>query len=267
MVILTVVLKPVGGPTPACRRRGYRRAPASFRVLPACLARIVSGDTRNAPDAEAVSQREGTFMGKSVSAKRRQMIFQFLVVLVDVDPLVWRRIRVPGRYSFWDLHVAIQDAMGWLDYHLHEFKLNDPESGKQVRIGLPDDEDPYGMEVLADHLVPITDYFIHDNEFALYTYDFGDGWRHLVVFEDLMQPEKGVHYPHCLSGERKCPPEDCGGPHGYERFLEAIRNPDHEEHEEYLAWIGGNLDPEDFSPELVQFDDAEERWRMAFDER
>ena len=30
---------------------------------------------------------------------------------------------LPAAYSFRDLHVAIQDAMGWLDYHLHEFRF------------------------------------------------------------------------------------------------------------------------------------------------
>lgn len=69
-------------------------------------------------------------MSKSRSVKRQEIVFQFLIALVEVDPLVWRRIRVPGRYSFWDLHVAIQNVMGWLDYHLHEFKLNEPHSGK-----------------------------------------------------------------------------------------------------------------------------------------
>lgn len=205
-------------------------------------------------------------MIKSRSDKHQDLIFQFLIALLGVDPLVWRRIRVPGEYSFWDLHVAIQDAMGWQDCHLHEFKTNDPESGKQVQIGLPFDEDPYGIEILPDHLTAISDYFDHNNEIALYTYDFGDGWRHLVAFEDWIQPEERVQYPKCLSGERKCPPEDCGGPNGYQRFLEAIRNPDHEEHEMYINWIGGNFDPEDFDPAQVQFDNPEERWRIAFEE-
>ena len=205
-------------------------------------------------------------MSESRSVKRQEKVFQFLIVLVGVDPLVWRRIRVPGGYSFWDLHVAIQDVMGWLDYHLHEFKLNEPHSGKQIRIGMPDDEDLYGMKVLPDHLIPISDYFVYDNEVALYKYDFGDGWRHLVVFEDWIQPEKGVQYPQCISGERKCPPEDCGGPGGYTRFLEAIQNVDHEEHEEYLTWIGGRFDPNEFSPDQIRFDDPTERWRVAFEE-
>ena len=50
----------------------------------------------------------------------------------------------------------------------------------------------------------------------------------------------------CLAGERACPPEDVGGVWGYEGFLEAIRDPDHPEHEDYLEWIGGEFDPEAF---------------------
>lgn len=39
---------------------------------------------------------------------RPKLVYQFLVVLSGTDPLVWRRIQVPEKYSFWDLHVAIQ---------------------------------------------------------------------------------------------------------------------------------------------------------------
>jgi hypothetical protein len=46
-------------------------------------------------------------------------VHQLLIVLADSDPLIWRRIQVPASYSFWDLHIAIQDAMGWFDCHLH----------------------------------------------------------------------------------------------------------------------------------------------------
>ncbi|HDN66035.1 MAG TPA: plasmid pRiA4b ORF-3 family protein [Methanosarcinales archaeon] len=205
-------------------------------------------------------------MNQSRKDRVRELVFQFLIVLVGVDPLVWRRILVPGRYTFWDLHVAIQDAMGWQDYHLHEFKVLDPASMEQVRIVIPFDDEPYEKETLPDYLTPISDYFVYDNEIALYTYDFGDGWRHVVAFEDWVQPEKGVQYPQCLSGERRCPPEDCGGPGGYGLFLEAIQDPEHEEHEEYLTWVGGEFDPEAFDPEQVRFDDPEERWRTAFEE-
>ena len=35
-------------------------------------------------------------------------------------------------------------------------------------------------------------------------------------------------------------------PWGYSEFLEAISNPEHEQHEELLEWIGGEFDPEMF---------------------
>lgn len=37
--------------------------------------------------------------------------------------------------------------------------------------------------------------------------------------------------------------EDIGGPSGYAEFLEAIKDPSHERHEEFEAWAGGNYDP------------------------
>ena len=94
--------------------------------------------------------REGPLMANVMSIPRKQatrrprpkLVHQFLIVLTGVDPLVWRRIQVPAAYSFWDLHVAIQDAMGWLDYHLHEFRLADADEQRLVSIGIPTDDDP-----------------------------------------------------------------------------------------------------------------------------
>jgi hypothetical protein len=195
-----------------------------------------------------------------------QMIFQFLVALIGVDPLVWRRIQVPGGYSFWDLHVAIQDAMGWQDYHLHEFSVYDPQGGKRIRIGIPDDDIPFGEDVLPDYLTAISAYFSYRlrDPTALYTYDFGDGWRHVLAFEGIVTRDEALDYPRCISGRMKCPPEDCGGPGGYANFLEAISDQEHDEHEMLLAWIGGHFDPTDFDPLQIQFDDPGERWELAF---
>lgn len=67
--------------------------------------------------------------GRRSRAPRRRQVLQFLVVLSNTNPLVWRRLHVPEGYSFWDLHVAIQDAIGWQDYHLHEFRVLHPERG------------------------------------------------------------------------------------------------------------------------------------------
>ena len=57
-----------------------------------------------------------------------------------IEPTIWRRIQIPENYSFWDLHVAIQDSMGWQDCHLHQFQIADPVNNNQTHIGIPDDE-------------------------------------------------------------------------------------------------------------------------------
>jgi hypothetical protein len=75
------------------------------------------------------------------------MVYQFKVSLLDIRPTVWRRIQVPSTYSFWDLHVAIQDAMSRLDYHLHEFRIPEPSGNQLARIGIPDGDRFEGDEL------------------------------------------------------------------------------------------------------------------------
>lgn len=191
-------------------------------------------------------------------------VYRFEVSLQEVEPPVWRAIQVPGDYSFWDLHVAIQDAMGWLDYHLHEFEIINPATGNVERIGIPDEDFLDEEQTLAGWEVKISDYFSPENATASYTYDFGDGWVHTVTVKEVVERDPDSSYPRCAGGQRACPPEDCGGPWGYQEFLEAIRNADHEEHHRMLEWAGGSFDAEAFDPGGVSFDDPAERWKLAF---
>ena len=194
-------------------------------------------------------------------------ILQFKVTLRDIRPPVWRRIQVPCTYTFWDLHVAIQDAMGWLDCHLHMFSIRNPVDGTRTEIGIPVD-DPFMDErpQLVGWEVPIANYFTLMSRKATYDYDFGDNWQHSVVLEQVAPADASASYPACVAGRRRCPPEDCGGVFGYERFLEIVRDPTHEEYEGTLTWAGGGFDPEGFDRARVSFDDPEKRWNIAFGE-
>ncbi len=199
---------------------------------------------------------------------RPKVVHQFLVVLSGTDPLVWRRIQVPEKYSFWDLHVAIQDAMGWLDYHLHEFRLIDPKEQAVVSIGIPTDDDPEDRPVVPGWQVPLVTFFDQRNWHAppaMYAYDFGDDWQHVLVHEGFESPDPDRKYPHCVAGEGRCPPEDCGGVHGYAELLRVIADPASEEHESMLQWAGGTFDPEAFDPAAVKFDHPKKRWKKAFE--
>jgi len=196
--------------------------------------------------------------------KTANRVYQFKISLREIEPLIWRRIQVPAKYNFWDLHVAIQDSMGWLDYHLHQFSIKRPHAQATTEIGIPDEEGYCDKEIIAGWDIDISRYFTDFGVTALYRYDFGDGWKHDIILEGLLIKEKGVKYPRCIDGGRKCPPEDCGGTHGYFEFLEAVLNPSHEENVRMIEWYGSKYEPEEFSPAKVQFDNPKKRWRIAF---
>ncbi len=171
---------------------------------------------------------------------------------------------MPGNYSFWDLHVAIQDAMGWLDYHLHAFRLAASGNGETMEIGIPvDDEFMPDRQTVAGWEVALSSHFDRPGQTAVYEYDFGDGWIHDLLLEEII-PGGKAQCVTCVDGQRACPPEDCGGTWGYQTLLEALRDPTHEQHDDMLDWTGGDFDAEHFDPAKVKFDDPQERWMQAF---
>src|SRR3989442_8347000 len=176
-----------------------------------------------------------------------QEIYQLKVTLLDTRPPIWRRLLGPAGLTLEQLHDVLQVAMGWDDSHLHDFRIG------RKRFGKPDAQDRLmGLSAVGNerttHLFTVLGKV---GAKAMYTYDFGDGWEHAVVVEKMLPPEPGVSYPVCVGGKLQGPPEDCGGVPGYYNLLEALRDPNHDEHEELLGWVGGEFDPEAFSVEAV----------------
>jgi len=182
-------------------------------------------------------------------------VYEFRVALREIRPPIWRRIQVPETYSFWDLHVAIQDAMGWLDYHLHEFRMRNPSVGTRVRIGIPDEDGWDDDDTLPGWEHKIAAYFTMEDSRAKYLYDFGDDWMHEIRLERILPRNQEVLYPQCSGGRRACPPEDCGGVHGYQEIVEG----ESAFQEHYIDY-----DPEFFDKNAVRFEDPGKRWRVAF---
>jgi len=111
---------------------------------------------------------------------RRKTFFQIRIELLGVDPPIWRRLEVPAEYTFWDLHVAIQDAMGWQDSHLHHFRF----IGSQLVVGIPDEDGGDILDTRAGWKYQIMEHMSDQSPLVLYEYDFGDSWLHELRFED-----------------------------------------------------------------------------------
>ena len=167
---------------------------------------------------------------------------------------------IPSSYSFWDLHVTIQDSMGWEDEHLHSFLISDPDSNNPVRTYIPIDDflAIIGNESEEQEMI-ISNYFNEDNTIAKYVYDFGDNWEHTVKFEKILELDSSEKIPRCIAGKRACPPEDCGGVYGYYHLLSVIKEPNHSEYDDIMDWLEEDFDPEVFEPDSVIFYDPAER--------
>jgi hypothetical protein len=172
-------------------------------------------------------------------------ICQLKITLKYIRPPIWRRVQVRADVTLAKLHEIIQIAMGWYDSHLHQFRVG------KVYYGTPHIDEFSELNLKDDSKTQLGRVLTRPKQKIIYEYDFGDGWEHEILLEKSLPPEPGIRYPRCLAGARACPPEDCGGVGGYANFLEAIGDPNHEEHDEYLEWIGGEFDPEEFELDEV----------------
>ncbi len=139
------------------------------------------------------------------------MIYTFKIQLRYIKkPTVWRRLEVSSTITFSQFHQILQIAFEWGGYHLYAFR-----------------EQPYGGQLSIEHQgeaasmcklleaddVRLEEIFSSIDKFV-YLYDFGDDWVHDITLEKTT--DGALLYPKCLAGNGACPPEDCGGPIGYE---------------------------------------------------
>jgi len=172
-------------------------------------------------------------------------ILQLRVQLAEIKPAIWREFIVSDFWTFEKLHKIIQKVMGWENYHLYEFNVNG------VKIGLKDEDVDY--ELKNSKVEQIWKYIDEEKQKFHYLYDFGDSWEHEITVKKINEdnPENRV-CPSCISGERACPLEDCGGTSGYERIVEVLKNKEKfsdEDSKELLEWAG------DWEPERIDVDE------------
>lgn len=162
---------------------------------------------------------------------KTDLVLQLKITLKHIQPPIWRRIQVRD-CTLDTLHHYIQAAFGWEECHGHQFRIDGRYYGAPELLG-DDEVVDSTMTLLSDIVAKKSKGFRF-----LYEYDFGDNWEHEILVEGFPQPESGTKYPICLDGRRAGPPEDVGGPWGYAEYLDALDDPRHERHEDFMEWSG-----------------------------
>jgi hypothetical protein len=181
--------------------------------------RSTRGPSRKAPTATTVTNATNATTAR---------VHRLKITLRGARPPIWRRLEVPSGITLRRLHQSIQAAFGWENRHLWVF------------------ETPVGAYGVADRELghrsaqskKLENVAPRARDLIYYTYDFGDGWEHEILVEDVLAAEPGAAYPRCLTGRRASPPEDCGGISGYEELLEILADSGHPEHKARLEWLG-----------------------------
>ena len=173
-------------------------------------------------------------------------VYVVKVTLLGTSPPVWRRILVPREITLRNLHRTLQTVMGWTNSHLHQFILQ--------RQKFSDPRHRVGTKVADESRTRLGDLIWTAGARLLYEYDFGDGWQHELLLEEVLLGDETFQQM-CVAGKRSCPPEDCGGPQGFAELLQALQDPNHPSHEEASEWLG------DFVPESFSTDEINRRLR------
>ncbi len=174
---------------------------------------------------------------------RRATVHQMKITLREVRPAVWRRVVIPSTCRLDEVAETLLAAMGWMNSHLHAFTIGDLRYDMVGPYSEGDELDEQGFT--------LRDVFDEVGRSMLFEYDFGDGWEHTVLLEAVRLQTKAEAEPLCVAGKRACPPEDCGGPHGYRELLELREHGAASDWDrERLEWLG------DFDPNAFDLDEA-----------
>ena len=151
-------------------------------------------------------------------------VYQIRLTLAGTTPPIWRRLLVSASMTLPQFHDVLQIAMGWQNCHLHQF------SGAGAKYGQDDPSEPgclAQMGWIDERKARVSQLLPGAGATAEYLYDFGDDWLHEIVVEQVLPVDPRRAYPVCLEGKGAGPPEDCGGPHGFENIREALSDPKH----------------------------------------
>ncbi|MDR3109333.1 MAG: plasmid pRiA4b ORF-3 family protein [Planctomycetaceae bacterium] len=231
------------------------------------IEQIITGNA----DASKVMELDNRQRNRKIDANQPKLVvspplpigeaqlYTMKITLLGIDPPIWRRFVMPTFLKLDHASVFLQSFMGWKNKHAYSFTINgycfEPLALNLIEEG---EDDIRNLDIdtsLKSHgIYNPGDYelcqLIKKGSKFYYEYDFDSGWKHEIVVENMEYKHPKDPY-YCISGERACPPEDCGGVDGYKQLLEILGDPDHPEHDARLRQLGGRFNSEQFDPNLV----------------
>lgn len=194
---------------------------------------------------------QGVFPEKKVKKPKEDKPIPSYVLLISItfsDPLIWRRIQIPGTCTLADLHDVIQKSMGWSDSHIHQFIVGKISYEPTIKTNAPRvskrfDENKYQLHTLEEGMKFLFSYI----------YDAGEGWEHEIHLEEIIPASAPLATPLVLAGERACPPEEVGDIHEYHQLIRAYEDPSHQDYHTLYEITGRpDFDPGEFDLELAK---------------
>jgi hypothetical protein len=172
------------------------------------------------------------------------------ISLTFSEPLIWRRVQVPGTFTLARLHEVIQKSMGWSDSHFHQFIVGKISFEPTMRTNTPRvskrfDEERYQLHTLEEGM----------NFLFSYIYDAGEGWEHEIHLEEVVPATTPLTAPIILAGDRACPPEDVGDIHEYHQLITAFEDPSSKDYHRLYEITGRP----DFDPAVFDLESAKKR--------
>jgi hypothetical protein len=184
--------------------------------------------------------------------------YQLKIVLTDLEPAIWRGVLVRADMTLGLLHAVIQVTMGWTNSHLHQF-LVDGAYYSEPAFGF--DTFPREKPVGDENRTVLAEVAPDKGDVFSYEYDFGDSWSHRIRVEEILPADPSwTVVAECIGGARACPPEDCGGPWGYEELLETLKHPRRKSYKELIEWLGGPFDTEAFDIDTINKSLGKLKW-------
>ena len=189
----------------------------------------------------------------SKSTPRRKvpphLVYKLKISLLDAPYPIWRELLLDGTLTLRQAEICMLHCMQWTFSHLFDIEVNGKRYSKDEEF-----IDECDGELDTKHTL---DEVFRNKPIGILTYDYGDSWTHEIIVEEILH-DSTLPTPYCIAGQGACPPEDCGGVWGFQDMLKNLEDPDSDEYEELIEWLGGEFNPNDFDIKQVN------KWKIYY---